>query len=128
MRSAAIGVSILFPTYFGDPNGCTAHVSRSLSAPAFWFDSHDADLWMYRFFVNGALMDQFNRLPDYWDDEISDEERRKWSGKAAVVAAHWPGVRAEQIEQYLVRWDMEEVNRGARKVYSHDEYCVGQDW
>jgi len=52
----------------------SAFLSRELQAPVFSFHIHDGDLWMYILHVNGLAVDQFNPVPDYWDDQISSEE------------------------------------------------------
>jgi len=126
--ASAGGVSVLFPSDFMEWDDCAAHLSKSLKAPVFSFHIHDGDLWMYVFFVSGAGTDWFNPLPEYWDDDISEEERRKWAGRASMVSEHWPGVRKEQIEKYLVHWDLDKVYDEKKKAYQDDEHHFGEDW
>src|SRR6185436_13210174 len=76
--ASAGGVSVLFPSDFMEWDDCAAHLSKSITAPVFSFHIHDGDLWMYVFFVNGAETDHFNPLPEYWDENITEEERRQW--------------------------------------------------
>ena len=128
MSAGPAGISVLFPSDFMESDDCAAHLSKTLKAPAFSFHIHDGDMWMYVFFVNGVETDWFNPLPEYWDDDISEEERRQWAGRASVVSEHWPGVRKEQVEKYLVHWDLETMYDDRKKAYADDEYYFGDDW
>lgn len=100
-------------------------ISRDLNTPVFSFHIHDGDLWMYALFVNGQTVDQFNPIPDYWDENIGDEEIQSWKGNAATIVKYISSVRREDIERYLVRWvlDAEE----SKKAYADDEF-VQEDW
>jgi hypothetical protein len=80
---------------------------------------------MYELYVNGKTVDQFNPIPDYWSDEMSEEEKASWGGNAAIVAKRCPGVREESIEKYLVRWHLDDLDRG--KAYADDEFGL-EDW
>lgn len=120
-------VSILYPYEFFDWDAASQYLSRVLSVPVFSLHIHDEDLWMYLLFRKGQPIDAFNPVPDYWDDELSDEEIAQWAGDPKQVAAAVPGVAAEQIEQYLVRWedpDYEEI----RKSYEADEFAKTDCW
>ncbi len=39
---------------------------------------------------------------------------------------HWPKIRAEQIKNYLVHWDLDEL--GDKKAYPDDQHSIGEDW
>jgi len=100
-------------------------ISKDLNAPVFSFHIHDGDLWMYVLFVNGEVVDQFNPIPDYWDENIDEEEIESWKGNTAVVTKYITNVKKEDIERYLIRWDLEaEVNE---KAYPNDEF-TNEDW
>src|SRR5690349_18553847 len=60
-------------------------ISKNLNAPVFSFHIHDGDLWMYVLYVNGEKVEQFNPIPDYWDENISEEEIQSWKGNALTV-------------------------------------------
>lgn len=100
-------------------------ISKDLKAPVFSFHIHDGDLWMYVLFVNGETVDQFNPIPDYWDENISEEEVQSWKGNATTISKYISSVKQADIERYLVRWvlDAEE----SKRAYTNDEF-VQEDW
>ncbi len=79
---------------------------------------------MYILYVNGEAIDQFNPIPDYWDEDINSDEIDSWKGNAHLVASHLPGLDKTAIEKYLTRWDLEAE---ASKAYEEDVY-VNEDW
>ena len=93
-------------------------ISKELKAPVFTFHIHDSDLWLYIFFVNGKLADQFNPIPDYWDDELDDEEIESWQGNAETISKYL-NIDKSEIEKYLIIWDLEEEET---KAYPTDQY------
>ncbi len=100
-------------------------ISRELNATVFSFHIHDGDLWMYTMFVNGEFVDQFNPVPDYWEEDISQEEIESWKGDAEIVSQYVKYINKQDIENYLVRWDLDaEVGT---KAYSDDEFGQ-EDW
>ncbi|MCC9604525.1 hypothetical protein LOC68_27590 [Blastopirellula sp. JC732] len=120
-------VSILYPSDFFDWDAASQYLSRVLSTPVFSFHIHDEDLWMYLLFRKGQPIDAFNPIPDYWDDNLSEEEIFYWSGNARQVAQAVPGVASEEIENYLKRWedpDYEEM----QKAYADDEFAAADCW
>ena len=100
-------------------------ISKDLNAPVFSFHIHDGDLWMYVFFVNGTIVDQFNPIPDYWDENISEEEIESWKGNAATVSRYVRNVKQTDIERYLVRWNLDAEEN--EKAYADDEF-TNEDW
>jgi hypothetical protein len=100
-------------------------ISTELNAPVFSFHIHDGDLWMYLLFVNGKRVDQFNPIPDYWDDNLSEEEIESWKGNAEVVLNNFRSIKQADIEKYLVRWDLEAEEN--EKAYADDEF-TNEDW
>jgi hypothetical protein len=119
-------ITVLYPGEFMTWDKASAHLSRSLSVPVFSFHIHDEDLWMYTLSVEGEDVDHFTPIPDYWFDDLPDEERELWAGNAAVVARYWPGVEAKAIENYLVPWDLDEEEPG--KAYDDDEFEYHDCW
>jgi hypothetical protein len=81
---------------------------------------------MYRLFANGKEVDHFNPIPGYWSEKITEQERLLWKGNAKVVAEHWPGLKAEAIEKYLVAWDLD--NDNPKRSYPDDKYKPGDCW
>jgi len=100
-------------------------ISRELSAPVFSFHIHDGDLWMYVLYVNGQVVDQFNPIPDYWADNLTDEEIASWKGDASIVTKHIPGLGTTKIDKYLTRWDLDAEENS--KAYEDDEF-ENEDW
>ena len=100
-------------------------ISAELNAPVFSFHIHDGDLWMYIMFVNGEPVDQFNPVPDYWEEHISEEEIESWKGSAETISQHVKYIKKQDIENYLVRWDLD-AEEGV-KAYPNDEFGQ-EDW
>ena len=110
--------------YFG-MDQASEFLSEELGAPVFALHIHDGDFWIYTLYHNGQVVDQFNPIPDYWDDDISDEELANFQGDAAIVAKYVPAIQAQDIDKYLVRWDLEAVS--PPKAYPTDEFAQ-EDW
>jgi hypothetical protein len=83
---------------------------------------------MYVLYEDSEVVDQFNPVPDYWQ-ELEDEERKSWGGNATAIARRVPGLAPEQIARYLLPWG-EEVFEAAqrKKAYSSDQFYYGDDW
>lgn len=120
-------VTVMYPDYFLMLDDVSRDLSVSLQKPVFALHVHDGDLWMYRLYANGQEVDRFNPLPDYWE-ELSDKDSESWSGDAVVVSQYWPGVREEQIANYLVRWNLDDEDETGAKAYAEDEFSTGEDW
>jgi hypothetical protein len=121
-------VTVLYPPDFFDWDSAAKYLSKQVGHPVFSFHIHDGDLWMFSLFENGEVVDQFNPVPDYWQ-ELEDEERRSWQGNATVVAHRVPGLAPEHISKYLVQWDDEVFDSAARKkAYPTDQFFYGDDW
>ena len=95
-------------------------MSKELSTAAFSFHIHDSDLWMYVLYANGEIADQFNPIPNYWTEDISEEEIESWKGNAAIVLQYTTYTDLAAIENYLVRWD--EEMEGEKKAYPDDTF------
>src|SRR5438045_2896456 len=63
-------VSLVHGGSYTDWDAVAANLSVQLATPVFYFHIHDGDLWMYTFYVDGILKDQFNPIPAYWNDAI----------------------------------------------------------
>jgi hypothetical protein len=122
------GVTALYPYEFMDWDDASQYLSRQLQKPVFSFHIHDGDLWMYLLYDKGTLIDQFNPVPDYWQ-ELSDAERRSWQGKPSEVVKRVPGLKPADISNYLVEWGHEIRQPIARKkAYPSDRFYYGDDW
>jgi hypothetical protein len=122
------GVTVLYPSDFFDWDSATQEISQRLRKPAFSFHIHDGDLWMYTLYENGHLIDQFNPVPDYWQ-ELEEDTQRAWQGNASEVAQRVPGLAPEQIAKYLVQWGDEVFESDERrKAYSTDRFYYGDEW
>ncbi len=126
VSEASGSTTVVYPGNLFEWDAAAAYLSQSLDVPVFSFHIHDDDLWMYTLFVAGEAVDQFNPIPDYWADSISDEEREQWSGRPSVIARWCPQVQEDAIRDYLLPWDLEDESPG--KAYEDDEYTYGDCW
>ena len=122
------GATVLYPGDFLGWDDVSQYLSKELDKPTFSFHIHDGDLWMYVLFEDGQVVDQFNPLPDYWE-ELEDEERLTWSGNARAIAERVPGLVLEQISNYLVPWSDEILESTTQpRAYPADQYGYGNEW
>lgn len=77
--------TIFYPDGYLEWDDSSEFISRELNATVFSLHIHDGDLWMYLLYNNGKVVDQFNPVPDYWDENITDEEIESWKGNASIV-------------------------------------------
>ena len=118
--------SVLYPWGFLEWDEVSRYLSSQLNVPVFSFHIHDEDLWMFVLFDRGEQVTQFNPLPEYWDDSVSDEDRALWSGDAASVASRIPGVKPHAISPYLRHWDLDDENPG--KAFPDDRFNFHDCW
>jgi hypothetical protein len=111
--------SVYYPNWLMDWDELSLFLSKDLNAPVFSFHIHDGDFWMYILFVNGENVDQFLPLPDYFDENVGQEEIDSYKGDAATVAKYVKHIKQTDIEKYLVRWDWDAEQV---KAYSDDKY------
>jgi len=119
-------VSVVYPGDFFEWDDASMWLSERLSRPAFSFHIHDEDLWMFVLFRAGEVITQFNPIPDYWFEDLTEEEIRNWHGDAAAIAACVPGLKAEKIARYLKRWDFDS-DQGV-KAYPDDQFPFLDCW
>jgi hypothetical protein len=118
--------SVLYPWDFFEWDEASQFLSSHLKVSVFSFHIHDGDLWMFVLFDKGEQVAQFNPLPEYWDDSISDEERASWSGDASTIAARIPDVEPAMIQPYLRHWEFDEDDPG--KAFPDDEFQYRDCW
>ena len=75
-------------------------------------------------YVSGQITDRFCPIPDYWNENISQDEIESWAGNAEILAKYVPSLKIENIEKYLVRWDLDKEEQ---KAYPDDEF-TNCDW
>jgi hypothetical protein len=117
--------SVFYPVGYLEWDNSSEFISKELNATVFSFHIHDGDLWMYVLYNNGQVADQFNPVPDYWDDNLSDEEINSWKGNVQTITELIPYINTSDIDQYLVRWDLDEEE--PTKAYPTDEFTK-EDW
>jgi hypothetical protein len=117
--------TVLYPRYYSEWDDSSSYISKALQTTVFSLHIHDGDLWMYLLYHAGELVDQFNPIPDYWDADMSESEIRSWSGNADAIVQYVPYIRRNDINNYLVRWDLDEKN--PPKAYPTDENGR-EDW
>lgn len=79
------GVCVLFNEYCAGYGNFAKALSEKLAGPVLHLYMYDGDFWGYFFCENGELLDEFNPMPDYFE-EASEEERRRLAGNAALLA------------------------------------------
>jgi hypothetical protein len=119
-------VSLVHAGSYTNWNSVAAYISSHLAIPVFYFHIHDDALWMYTFYVNGLLKDQFNPLPDYWDDDISEEERKQNAGNVKTLCTFWPNAQPRSIQNYLKPWELDGDDE--QFAYSRDLFPQGDAW
>ena len=122
------GVTVLYPGEFYEWDEPSSFLSKETGKPVFSFHIHDGDLWMYVLFENGVVVDQFNPIPDYWQ-EVDAKERQRWRGNAVEVAKRVPNVSEESIRKYLIPWNDDILECEERKKACPDDvFFYGDDW
>lgn len=117
--------TVFYPDGYIEWDDSSAFISKELNATVFSFHIHDGDLWMYLLYNNGQIVDQFNPVPDYWDENLSDEEIASWKGNASTLTKYIDYIKTSDIENYLVRWDLEKEE--SSKAYPTDEFTK-EEW
>lgn len=125
VEEAKGNTTLFYPNDYLEWDKSAESISRDLNAPVFSFHIHDGDLWMYLLFVNGQVVDRFNPIPDYWEEESSKKESRLWKGNPATIARYVSSVKPADIEKYLVRWNLDDEE--SKKAYAGDAFCQ-EDW
>jgi len=119
IQEAEGNTTVFYPAHFLKGNECASFLSKALNAAVFMLDIHDGDFWWYTLFFDGEIKDQFMPIPDYFDENLSKKEIESWQGDAQVVTEYVPGLKKEEIEKYLTRWDLEQDET---KAYEDDEF------
>ncbi len=70
----------VFPSACGLNNEVPAQIARLIPNDIFHLIVHDDDIFMYWFYRDGQLLDQYNSNPNYGDED-SDEEKQECPGR-----------------------------------------------
>lgn len=120
------GVLILFSDHCSGYDDLALELSAALQKCVLLAYIYDEDFWGYYLCVNGALVDTFSPMPDYFE-EVSAEDRAKVSGNSTAVANAF-GIPAETIGRYLTEWTDEMMDDYDKKSYADDEYGQCDCW
>ena len=105
----------------------TGRLSAQVGGLVLYLYIYDDDFWGYFCCEDGKLLDEFNPMPDYFE-EVSEEERTRVAGNSALIAERFHVPEAE-IERYLTAWteDVPDAD-GLPKTYESDGASVGDCW
>ncbi|WP_089245901.1 hypothetical protein [Asanoa hainanensis] len=122
---------VLWPTYFSDVPAAR-FVSDELGVVASTVHIHDGDYWAHTLVRDGAVLDRFASMVDYFTDDLAvvAHLRRGWSGDPAVVASAF-GRSVEELRPYLVHIDLgddDEEEPPSVKAFPDDEFTLDNAW
>lgn len=84
-----------------DEDNLAKRLSAGLNCGVFFWAVYDSDAFLYSFYRNGRLVDQFNSNPDGYE-VISEAKKARVRGKpAALVPFCRPGVGLAQVQDVL---------------------------
>ena len=118
------GVQILFNDWCSGYEEMAGVLSKEIGRDVLLLYIYDGDFWGYFFCENGALVDQFMPIPNYFSDD--EEEAIHASGNAALIAQRFH-VPEETVARYLTSWTPDDLD-GAEKAYGEDEFPYGDCW
>ncbi len=118
----ANGVSILFNSDCIGYDSLAKALSGEYGKAVLLLYIYDGDYWGYWLYDNGELIDQFNPVPDYFEEE-SEDVIQESKGNAEMIAKYFQ-VEKASIEKYLVHWSEETMEE---KAYEEDEFGY-EDW
>jgi hypothetical protein len=72
-------------------------LSRDLRSPVLAVLNHDDDVLAYQLFADGAVIDEYNSLPDYFDDDPDAEQ----GGDAQILCAAFGCTDVAAVEAVL---------------------------
>ncbi|GIF70961.1 hypothetical protein [Asanoa siamensis] len=128
---------VLWPGYFSDL-AAVEFVSRELGVVGSTVRIHDGDYWSHSLLRDGAFLDRFASMPDYFTDDRREIDRlvAKFAGQPAVVAAA-TGCAVEEIAPYLIHIDLsvdeddesfDEPEPELGRAFPDDEYELHDPW
>ena len=121
------GVCVLFNEYCAGYEDLARELSARLDRLVLYLYIYDDDFWGYFCCESGTLLDEFNPMPDYFQ-EVSEEERRRTAGNSALIAERFQIPEAE-IERYLTTWTEDILDADEpQKAYESDGASMGDCW
>lgn len=100
-------------------------LSQTLETPVMVLYIYDDDYWGYFLFQNGAELDRFAALPDYFEPGSPPDR----PGNAGLVAKLF-GVEPAAVENYLIPWPQLMASSEEEDVYAYgdDFYAANDSW
>lgn len=121
------GVSVLFNEYCAGYEDFAKELSAQLNSLVLYLYIYDEDFWGCYLCENGQLLDEFNPMPDYFE-EISDAERQRVAGNSALIAERFHVPEAD-IKRYFLPWTEEILDAPEpQKAYEDDQCSIGDCW
>lgn len=103
-------------------------LSKALKTEVFGFLVHDSDIAVYYLCQNGDLMDEFDSCPDYFDNEVSEEDRRRVRGVTEkLLPLAIAGTTREQIDAVIHPASREDFPLMAEEIISDLGTLLGMD-
>ena len=116
------GVQVLFNEYCAGYDSLAKGLSELAGTPVMLLYIYDEDFWGYFFYENGAELDRFTPIPDYFGEESGPDA----SGNSTLIAERF-GVPEEVVARYLTVWTDEDFE-SERKASEDDEFIAGDCW
>lgn len=120
------GVCILFNEDCIGYEALAGAVSKELGNAVLLLYIYDGDYWGYFLYDNGAEIDRFVPMPDYFE-EVSEADMQQMKGNADVIAKYFH-VDKDSFEKYLVFWTGDMMDDYSAKAYEDDEFGQCEDW
>lgn len=118
------GTQILFSDEA--PKALAQVLSKFLQKPVLLLFICDGDHWGYDFYRDGQELDRFDTVPDY-AGPLSEQMRQNRSGKPEVLAESF-SILPDDIRNYLVFWDREDLDSADQLAYPGDRFPLGDCW
>ena len=136
--------TVLWPEYFNIHDiGTALYLSEKLECLVSTVHVYDGDYWTHVLVENGAVLDRFASLPEYFvsDEKSAAQLRERWRGRPQVLSSRL-GVSVDQIQGYLVHamqpaperrgwWPFRRIKQNAAptgKVFEEDEFSLDDFW
>lgn len=76
----------VYPDGGGQDLGVASELARRLKVELIAMLVHDDDIFAYEYYRDGHRVDQYNSIPDYFGEGVSEQERRELSGRPETFA------------------------------------------
>jgi len=102
------GWTPVYPSGRGQEDGVSLHLAGRLRVPAVHVGVHDSDVFFYAIYRDGALVDEYSSMPDYFGPVDAETEERLQGHPERFADLFAPGTTALLIRAIL--------DRGAERV------------